>query len=178
MLNLLSRYRQKRYIESLVKKGLVLGEKVFLNDGFFIDPAHCHLIRIDNNVVFGPRVTILAHDASSLKVIGKTLISSVVISQNVFIGANATILPGVTIGENSIIGAGSVVTKSVPPQEVWVGTPAARLCSVSDYSETLRKKKAHDFLYAEYKQSSLNEEKIKEQREAIKRDGFAFMKSK
>ena len=49
---------------------------------------------------------------------------SVCIGNNVWIGMNACILPGVSIGDNSIIGSGSVVTKNIPPNEVWVGNPA------------------------------------------------------
>lgn len=48
----------------------------------------------------------------------------VVIGNSVFIGAHSTLLKGVHIGENSIIGAGSVVTKSVPDNEIWGGNPA------------------------------------------------------
>lgn len=48
----------------------------------------------------------------------------VIIGDNVWIGMNVCILPGVEIGDNSIIGSGSVVTKSVPSNEVWVGNPA------------------------------------------------------
>ena len=48
----------------------------------------------------------------------------VVICDNVWIGMNSCILPGVKIGQNSIIGSGSVVTKNVPPNEIWVGNPA------------------------------------------------------
>lgn len=50
--------------------------------------------------------------------------NSVIIGDNVFIGAHSTLLKGVTIGENSIVGACSVVTKSIPPNEIWAGNPA------------------------------------------------------
>jgi acetyltransferase-like isoleucine patch superfamily enzyme len=49
----------------------------------------------------------------------------VVIGNNVWIGMNATILKGVTIGDNSVVAAGSVVTKSVEPNTVVAGNPAA-----------------------------------------------------
>ncbi len=47
-----------------------------------------------------------------------------IIKKGASIGANATILGGITIGEGAMIGAGSVVTKDVPPGELWVGNPA------------------------------------------------------
>jgi len=46
---------------------------------------------------------------------------------------NACVLPGVSIGDNSIIGSGSVVTKSVPANEIWVGNPA-RFVRTIDFS--------------------------------------------
>jgi acetyltransferase-like isoleucine patch superfamily enzyme len=48
----------------------------------------------------------------------------VIIEDNVFIGAHVTILKGVTVGKNSVIGACSVVTKDVPPNQIWAGNPA------------------------------------------------------
>lgn len=50
--------------------------------------------------------------------------SNVLIMNNCWIGAGATILPGVTVGENSVVGAASVVTKDIPDNCIAVGSPA------------------------------------------------------
>ncbi len=50
--------------------------------------------------------------------------ASVRICKGAFIGADCIVMKGVTIGEKSVIGAGSIVTRSVPPNEVWAGNPA------------------------------------------------------
>lgn len=49
---------------------------------------------------------------------------SVIIEDDVWIGANAVILPGVTIGQHSVVAAGAVVTHDVPPYTVVGGVPA------------------------------------------------------
>ena len=48
----------------------------------------------------------------------------VVIEDNVWLGANVTVLKGVTIGKNTVVAAGSVVTKSLPANVVAGGSPA------------------------------------------------------
>ena len=45
------------------------------------------------------------------------------IGNDVFIGANVTVLDGVTIGDGAVIGAGAVVSKDIPPYAVAVGCP-------------------------------------------------------
>jgi acetyltransferase-like isoleucine patch superfamily enzyme len=50
--------------------------------------------------------------------------TGVSLERNVWVGTGTIVLPGVAIGENSVIAAGSVVTKSVPPNQVWGGNPA------------------------------------------------------
>lgn len=48
----------------------------------------------------------------------------VVIKRNAYIGTGTVICKPVTIGEGAIIGASSVVTKDIPPFEIWAGNPA------------------------------------------------------
>jgi acetyltransferase-like isoleucine patch superfamily enzyme len=48
------------------------------------------------------------------------------IKKGAFLGVNSTLRDGITIGENSIIGMGSLVTKSVPDNETWIGSPAKK----------------------------------------------------
>lgn len=50
-----------------------------------------------------------------------------------YLGSGSHIMPGVTIGEGSIIAAGSIVTKSVPDNELWGGVPAKRISSVQEF---------------------------------------------
>lgn|SRR5574344_167033 len=48
----------------------------------------------------------------------------VIIGDDVWIGANAVVLPGVTVGSHCVIAAGSVVTKDVPSHTIVAGVPA------------------------------------------------------
>ena len=51
----------------------------------------------------------------------------VMIGDDIWIGANAVILPGVTIGNHSVVAAGAVVTKDVPPHSSVAGVPAKKI---------------------------------------------------
>jgi acetyltransferase-like isoleucine patch superfamily enzyme len=54
----------------------------------------------------------------------KVTTSPIYIEDEVWIGANVSIVAGVTIGKHSVIAAGSVVTKNVPQYSISVGNPA------------------------------------------------------
>lgn len=54
------------------------------------------------------------------------------IGNNVWLGANVTVLPGVTIGDNAVVAAGAVVTKDVPENMIVAGVPAKILKSIHD----------------------------------------------
>lgn len=58
----------------------------------------------------------------------------VVIENDVWIGANAIILPGVTIGEGAVVAAGSVVSKSIKKNDIVAGIPA-RVIKTRNQSE-------------------------------------------
>lgn len=79
------------------------------------------------NLAQGITVTALNHNfADTDKSIDEQGISTspIVIEDDIWIGANAVVLPGVTIGHHSVVAAGAVVTKDVPPHSLVAGVPA------------------------------------------------------
>jgi len=56
--------------------------------------------------------------------------SGIHLEPNVWIGCNSVVLPGCRVGRNSVVAAGSVVTKNIPPNQVWGGMPARFLRTV------------------------------------------------
>lgn len=123
----------------IVGKGAVL--KIGNNVGMSSTAIVCHSnIEIGDNVTIGGNVVIYDTDFHSLNAIDRKnpindtrnrKVASVKIGNNAFIGAHVTVLKGVTIGENSIIGACSVVTKSIPKNEVWAGNPIRLIRKIS-----------------------------------------------
>lgn len=85
---------------------------------------------IGNDVMMGPECIIYTRNHSfnrtdiPMNRQGMQDFKSVVIGNDVWLGARVTILPGVHIGDGSIIGAGSIVTKDVPRYAIVGGNPA------------------------------------------------------
>lgn len=115
---------------------LKIGNNVGISDSAII----CYKqITICDNVTIGGNVVIYDTDFHSLAKEHRrnylldrqhTKFAAVTIENDAFIGAHTTILKGVTIGEGSIVGAGSVVTKSIPKNEIWAGNPAKFIKSI------------------------------------------------
>lgn len=104
-------------------KNITIGKDVFINSG-------CHFqdqggIVIGDGAFIGHNVVLatINHDLDP-KNNRKNHYAPITIGKNVWIGANATVLPGVSIGDWAVIGAGAVVTKDVPAKSVVGGVPA------------------------------------------------------
>lgn len=104
-----------------------LGSDIFISERFHISARN---LSIGSNVMIGPNLVIEC-DNHLFDQPGVTMFStraereggSVIIEDDVWIGANVTILPGSVISEGSIIGAASLVNKALPPYCICFGIP-------------------------------------------------------
>lgn len=110
-----------------VHKGgrLTVGNDVYMNGGVWID-AH-HDIRIGNNVLFAPFVSLIDDNCHDLEPGSNVFKGPLIIGNNVWLGRNAVVMPGVRIGDGSVIGANSVVTRDIPPSTFAAGVPATAI---------------------------------------------------
>lgn len=105
--------------DSIIPSNVVFGDNVMTGQELLIFTSNHRMDRLD--IPMGAQ--------------GMTESKTVVIGNDVWIGARVTILPGVHIGNGAVIGAGAVVTKNVPDYEVWGGNPAHFLKSRLPQSE-------------------------------------------
>ena len=83
-------------------------------------------IYVGDSTMFGPNVTVCTAGHPINAELREKIYEfnlPIHIGKNVWIGANAVIMPGVSIGDNSVVGAGAVVTKDIPANVVAYGTP-------------------------------------------------------
>lgn len=64
------------------------------------------------------------HDQTQKIIEQPVIYKKVMIGEDVWIGANAVILPGVQIGDSCIVGAGAVVKEDIPSYAIVAGIPA------------------------------------------------------
>ena len=110
-----------------VGNSLKIGNNVGINHYCFIGVRGD--IEIGNNVIFGPRVNIFSenHNYEDLTIPIKNqgvTKDKTSIGNDVWIGANVSIMSGVKIGNGCIIAAGSVVTKDISDLSIVGGVPA------------------------------------------------------
>ncbi len=119
-LNMGRKFRTRYNVSFRVYDGgkINIGDNCFLNDGCSIN---CHdEIDIGNNVICGQNVMIFDHDHDYKNDMTKFVTNKVKIGNNIWIGANVTILKGVTIGDNVVIGAGNTISKDIENNTIYI----------------------------------------------------------
>ncbi len=108
---------------------LIIGENTYIGEYNNIRAGGGRIV-IGDKCLISQHITITAANHSihqGMYIVDQpwsTVNNYVVIGNDVWIGANALVLPGVKIGNGAVIGGGSVVTKDIPANAVPVGNPA------------------------------------------------------
>lgn len=116
----------------------------FINLGFMVVPnSPCDVhVYIGKNVSIAPNVTCVcqsgANNGKKLNdfsyVVNKlTKSGDIIIRDEAWIGANATILPGIIIGECAVVGAGCVMTQNAEPYGIYAGVPGRKVGDVRQW---------------------------------------------
>ena len=126
------------------------GENCFANFNFTV--LDCCLVKIGNDVFFGPNCTIappvhpLLTEERKMRTNEKGMLydleyaKPVTIGNGCWLASNVTVCGGVTIGENCVIGAGSVVTRDIPAGVFAAGNPCRVIREITEADSIYLKK--------------------------------------
>jgi len=112
---------------------ITVGDYFYANHGLIITDGAS--VSFGDNVFIAPNCCFTTAEHAidpEMRKAGVEIAKPITIGNNVWIGANCTVLAGVEIGDNSVIGAGSVVTKSIPKNVVAVGVPCKILREITN----------------------------------------------
>jgi UDP-3-O-[3-hydroxymyristoyl] glucosamine N-acyltransferase len=109
--------------------GIIIEEQVEIGSNTCIDKAV-----LGNTIIgFNTKIDNLVHIAHNVKIgkncaiIANSMIGGgTTIEDNSWISPNVALRDNITIGENTLIGLGSIITKSVPKNEIWMGNPGKK----------------------------------------------------
>lgn len=106
-------------------QNITIGQDTIIGDHCFLDGRAP--LKIGDHVGIASQVLIYndEHDINS-PIYGNSF-GPVTIEDYVFIGPRAIILPNIKIGKGAVVAAGAVVTKDIPPFEIWGGVPAKKI---------------------------------------------------
>lgn len=112
---------------TFIENNVTIGDNCTVKSGVYLWDG----LRIGNNVLIGPNVTFTNDKYPRSKQYPESF-QECVIEDGASIGAGSIILGGITIGKDALIGAGSLVTKSIPAGELWMGSPARFIRKIND----------------------------------------------
>ncbi len=125
---------------------ITVGDYFYSNHNLVItDGAYVHF---GNHVFIAPNCCFTTAEHAidpEMRKSGVEIAKPITVGNNVWIGANSTILAGVTIGDNTVIGAGSVVTKDIPANVVAAGVPCRIMRPITEKDKTNYPNQCIDF---------------------------------
>lgn len=102
-----------------------------------------YLIELGNDITLTQNIYFHTHDGGvwvfRKELPGINIYRKIKVGNNVFVGANSSIMPGVTIGDNVVIATGSVVTKDCESDSIYGGVPARKIKTLAEYKEKVLK---------------------------------------
>lgn len=119
-----------------------IGDRFFAN--FNLTVLDCCPVKIGNDVMFGPNVTIATpvhpfrwqdrnmRVRENGQLYDLEYAKPITIGDNCWLASNVIVAGGVTIGEGCVIGAGSVVTRDIPPNSFAAGNPCRVIREITD----------------------------------------------
>lgn len=112
------------YLKCTEEAKMEIGNECFFNNNCSVTAVE--KIIIGNQCKFANNLVVIDHDHAieNGHATAKLISKPVRIGDNVWVGANCTILKGVNIGNGAIIAAGAVVTRDVPEYTIAAGVPA------------------------------------------------------
>ncbi len=115
------------------RRGVTIGEHVYIGQRCAIDNAYPEYVYIEDNVSLAGGVMVIAHanPYPHFRNVVESSVAPIVIKEGAWIGEGAILLRGVTIGKNAIVSAGTVVDKDVPDNSMAKGNP---MKIVADFS--------------------------------------------
>ena len=103
-------------------------------------------LTVGNNVLFAGRVCFVGKNGHTFDVPGQLIWQGergdngmTVVEDDVWIGHRVTVIGPVKIGTGSIVAAGALVTKDIPPCEIWGGVPAKKIKDRFNNESDMRK---------------------------------------
>lgn len=102
-----------------VENDVIIGDRVTIKSGVQLWDG----VRLGDDAFVGPNVTFTNDKLPRSKIYPPQFLETRV-ENGASIGGGAVVLPGITIGMKAMVGAGAVVTKSVPPYAIVIGSPA------------------------------------------------------